>query len=114
MTSVIFIFMLSKVLVNVLLVINDNEIANRRLKGMHMRKRTAKNKLESEIGKNVVEYPEVNPWTSGFASFKRRIDEQLQINGYSEGFVDDEDLLPFYRMGESETYVLAALGCTMP
>ena len=79
-----------------------------------MRKRTAKTVRADKVEKNVVEYPEVNPWTSGFASFKRRIDEQLQMNGFSEGFVDDEDLLPFYRMGESETYVLAALGCAMP
>lgn len=63
---------------------------------------------------NVVEIPEQKPWVSGFEMFKRRIDEQLQMNGFSDGFVDDEDLLPFYRMGESETYVLAALGCAMP
>ena len=50
-------------------------------------------------------------WDSGFSMFKRRIDEQLQLNGLGGGMVDDETLLPFYRMGESETYVLSALGC---
>ena len=64
--------------------------------------------------KNVVEVPEQKPWASGFDMFKRRIGEQLQMNGFSDGFVDDEDLLPLYRMGESETYVLAMLGCAMP
>lgn len=64
--------------------------------------------------KNVVEVPEQKPWASGFDMFKRRIGEQLQMNGFSDGLVDDEDLLPLYRMGESETYVLAMLGCAMP
>ena len=52
-------------------------------------------------------------WDSGFSMFKRRIDEQLQLNGFDCDMVDDETLLPFYRMGESETYVLSALGCTV-
>ena len=50
---------------------------------------------------------------SGFLSFKRRIDEQLQLNGLDGSLVDDETLLPYYRMGESETYVLSALGCAV-
>lgn len=33
--------------------------------------------------------------------------------GFSDNCVDDDDLLPFYRMGESETYVLSALGCSV-
>lgn len=52
-------------------------------------------------------------WNSGFSAFKRRIDEQLQICGFSDNCIDDDDLLPFYRMGESETYVLSALGCSV-
>jgi len=47
---------------------------------------------------------------SGFRAFKRRIDEQLQLMD-SDIRVDDDDLLPFYRMGESENFVLGALGC---
>lgn len=60
-----------------------------------------------------VEPEKCNLWNSGFSSFKRRIDEQLQLNGLDGSVVDDETLLPFYRMGESETYVLSALGCTV-
>lgn len=56
---------------------------------------------------------EYNLWNSGYRSFKRRIDEQLQLNGLDGSIVDDETLLPYYRMGESETYVLSALGCTV-
>lgn len=52
-------------------------------------------------------------WNSGFSAFKRRIGEQLQMCGFSDNCVDDDDLLPFYRMGESETYVLSALGCSV-
>lgn len=63
--------------------------------------------------KKYVEVPAKNNWDSGFAIFKRRIGEQLQLNGFSDGLVDDEELLPFYRMGESETYVLSALGCAV-
>ena len=48
---------------------------------------------------------------SGFSVFSRRINEQLQLGGFGDGFVDDETLFPFYRMGESETFVLSALGC---
>lgn len=52
-------------------------------------------------------------WNSGFSAFKRRIGEQLQMCGFSDNCVDDDDLLPFYRMGESETYVLSVLGCSV-
>ena len=52
-------------------------------------------------------------WNTGFMSFKRRIDEQLQLNGFDDSLVDDEMLLPFYRRGESENYVLSALGCAV-
>lgn len=62
---------------------------------------------------NMKKLYEKSPWESGFNVFKRRIDEQLQLNGFGEGAVDDADLLPFYRMGESETYVLSALGCSV-
>lgn len=55
----------------------------------------------------------ISPWDSGFSMFKRRIGEQLQLNGFSDGLVEDSELLSFYRMGESETYVLSALGCAV-
>ena len=58
-------------------------------------------------------FPERTLWDSGFCAFKRRIGEQLQLGGVDGSFVDDETLLPFYRMGESETYVLSALGCAV-
>lgn len=75
-------------------------------------KKSAKKSIKA-VAKNLVDVPEQKPWTTGFETFKRRIDEQLQMNGFSDGLVDAEDLLPFYRMGESETYVLAALGCAV-
>lgn len=75
-------------------------------------KKSAKKSIKA-VAKNLVDVPEQKPWTTGFEMFKRRIDEQLQMNGFSAGLVDAEDLLPFYRMGESETYVLAALGCNI-
>lgn len=56
---------------------------------------------------------ETSLWNTGFSAFKRRIDEQLQMCGFSDNCVDDDDLMPFYRMGESETYVLSALGCSV-
>ena len=59
------------------------------------------------------DYESMSLWNTGFSTFKRRIDEQLQLNGYDDSLVDDETLLPFYRAGESETYVLSALGCTV-
>ena len=40
---------------------------------------------------------------SGFSVFSRRINEQLQLCGLED--------LPFYRMGESENFVLSSLGC---
>ena len=57
--------------------------------------------------------PEKNLWDSGFSVFKRRIGEQLQLSGIDGTIADDETLLPFYRMGESETFVLSALGCAV-
>lgn len=51
-------------------------------------------------------------WDSGFTIFKRRIGEQLQLGGF-DGYIDDDDLLPFYRSGENETFVLSALGCSV-
>lgn len=70
--------------------------------------------------RRVVEVPENSMWTSeepccsnsGFLAFKRRINEQVQLMDL-DVCVDDEDLLPFYRMGESENFVLGALGCSM-
>ncbi len=63
-----------------------------------------------KVNNNAVEIPEQKPWDDGFAAFKRRINEQLQLNNV-DYLADDDDLRPFYRMGESETYVLSALGC---
>ncbi len=51
--------------------------------------------------------------STGYSMFKRRIDEQLQLNGFDDSLVDDEILLPYYRQGESENYVLSALGCAI-
>lgn len=50
---------------------------------------------------------------SGFSIFKRRISEQLQLNDFDSSLIDDETLLPYYRMGESEIYVLSSLGCSV-
>ena len=69
--------------------------------------------IKSHVGARVYELPERSPWDSGFSMFKRRIGEQLQLNGFSDGLVDDSELLSFYHMGESETYVLSALGCAV-
>jgi hypothetical protein len=57
------------------------------------------------------ELSEKSPWDSGYSIFRRRIDEQLQLGGMDSSFVDDDVLLPYYRAGESEIYVLGALGC---
>ena len=57
-----------------------------------------------------IELPEKSPWDSGYSIFRRRIDEQLQLGGMDSSFVDDDVLLPYYRAGESEIYVLGALG----
>ena len=51
--------------------------------------------------------------STGYSMFKRRIDEQLQLNGFDDSLVDDEILLTYYRQGESENYVLSALGCAI-
>lgn len=76
--------------------------------------RKALARLCAFLEKEEIMYSENNLWNnSGFKSFKRRIDEQLQLNGIDDSLVDDETLLPFYRMGESETYVLSALGCSV-
>ncbi|MCF0224254.1 MAG: hypothetical protein HUK20_08285 [Fibrobacter sp.] len=57
-----------------------------------------------------VEIPERRPWDDGFTAFKRRINEQLQLCDV-DFLPDDDELRFFYRMNESETYVLGALGC---
>ena len=74
------------------------------------------NRKSVKVNKHVVEIPEQSLWDipsrdSGFASFKRRIGELMQLNGNDDSVIDDDDLIPFYRMGESETFVLSALGC---
>ena len=71
------------------------------------------NKYELEKTTCKADYEHNSLWNTGFSTFKRRIDEQLQLNGFDDSLVDDETLLPFYRAGESETYVLSALGCTV-
>ena len=76
------------------------------LKGKDMNRKVVK------VNKHVVEIPEQTPWDSGFSIFKRRIDELMQLNGNDDMALDDDDLIPYYRMGESETFVLSALGCT--
>ena len=54
-----------------------------------------------------------NGYKSGFALYKQRIDEVLESYGLTSDSVDDDLLLPYYRSGESENYVLTALGCNM-
>ncbi len=71
-----------------------------------------------KTSKHVVEISEPSlwdpsPWDSGFSIFKRRIDELMQLNGGDGIAIDDDDLIPYYRMGESETFVLSALGCSV-
>ena len=70
------------------------------------------NRKVVKVNKHVVEIPEPSPWDSGFSIFKRRIGELMQLNGNDDSVIDDDDLIPYYRMGESETFVLSALGCT--
>ncbi len=75
------------------------------------------NRKVVKVNKHVVEIPEQNLWDmpsrdSGFSIFKRRIGELMQLNGNDDTAIDDDDLISFYRMGESETFVLSALGCT--
>lgn len=70
-------------------------------------KRSYKNScVEKETLWSFEEYVNLH---SGFSAFKRRIDEQIQLMDLDIS-LDDEDLLPFYRMGESENFVLGTLG----
>jgi len=76
------------------------------------------NRKAVKLKKHVVEIPEPSqwdesPWDSGFSIFKRRIGELMQLSGNDDTVVDDDDLIPYYRMGESETFVLSALGCSV-
>lgn len=47
---------------------------------------------------------------SGFDTFRRRIADQLSMQGCELSEEDDDTLLGFYRRGENETFVLAAFG----
>ncbi len=76
------------------------------------------NRKMKKTSKHVIEISEPSlwdpsPWDSGFSIFKRRIDELMQLNGGDGIAIDDDDLIPYYRMGESETFVLSALGCSV-
>ncbi len=51
-----------------------------------------------------------NFFADGFISFRRRIAEQLSLQGAELSEDEDSTLLDFYRQGENETYVLAAFG----
>ena len=75
-------------------------------------KGTKMNRKVVKVNKHVVEIPEQSPWDSCFSIFKRRIGELMQLSGNDDSVIDDDDLIPYYRMGESETFVLSALGCT--
>lgn len=68
-------------------------------------------KEEVNMNRQNIEFPEQSPWDSGFSIFKRRIGEQLQLNGFDYDSIDDTDLMKYYRSGESETFVLSAAGC---
>ncbi len=46
----------------------------------------------------------------GFISFRRRIAEQLSLQGAELSEDEEPALFDFYRQGENETYVLAAFG----
>ena len=70
------------------------------------------NRKVVKVNKHVVEIPEQSPWDYGFSIFKRRIGELMQLSGNDDSVIDDDDLIPYYRMGESETFVLSALGCS--
>lgn len=71
------------------------------------------NRKVVKVNKHVVEISEQSPWDSGFSIFKRRIGELMQLSGNDDSVIDDDDLIPYYRMGESETFVLSALGCAV-
>ena len=51
-----------------------------------------------------------NLFADGFLSFRRRIAEQLSLQGAELSEDEDSALFDFYRQGENETYVLAAFG----
>lgn len=105
MTVAVSILVLRKALEN-----RVKKLIKKCLKGIVMKKNMNK---ANKIKNNVFEIPEQRPWDDGFAAFKRRINEQLQL-GDAGWLADDDDLRPFYRMGESETYVLSALGFAVP
>lgn len=46
----------------------------------------------------------------GFITFRRRIAEQLSLQGAELSEDEEPALFDFYRQGENETYVLAAFG----
>lgn len=48
---------------------------------------------------------------SGFQAFKRRLAQELIVSkGVNlDDFADDENLYPYYRQGESISYVMASL-----
>jgi hypothetical protein len=76
------------------------------------------NRKAVKVNKRVVEIPEHSLWEdssrdSGYSIFKRRIGELMQLSGNDDSVIDDDDLIPYYRMGESETFVLSALGCSV-
>ena len=58
------------------------------------------NRKVVKVNKHVVEIPEQSPWDSGFSIFKRRIGELMQLSGNDDSVIDDDDLIPYYRMGE--------------
>ena len=47
---------------------------------------------------------------NGFDAFRRRIAAQISLFGVELSEDEDDTLFDFYRQGENETYVLAALG----
>lgn len=62
---------------------------------------------------NIRKYTESDFFNSfdGFKAFKQRIEDQLVMAGYGLLCDDEEQMLrKFYRSGESEAYVLSALG----
>ncbi len=56
-------------------------------------------------------YNFTNSYRDGFQAFKQRIEDQMVIAGFGLFGEDDDAMLrKFYRAGESETFVLSALG----